>query len=83
MYVVAGQRVNSTRNFLASSYYPGRGDNSHALASVHQDSIFYAPNVDDDGCLSADDPVEDELPAELAQKHPNKFSESLVIEVSL
>ncbi|KAN0139137.1 hypothetical protein V8E53_003026 [Lactarius tabidus] len=64
-----------------SSYYPGRGDDNHVLARVNQgNSVFYAPEVDDDGCQSEDDPVEDELPAELALKYPNKFSESLGIE---
>ena len=56
----------------------------HALASLNQEtSVFYTPKVDDDDSQSDDDPVEDELPAELALKQPNKFSESLVIEVSL
>ena len=78
MFVVADQRI------VASSYYPGRGDNSHVLTSLNQEtSVFYTPKVDDDDSQSDDDPVEDELPAELALKQPNKFLESLVIEVSL
>ena len=78
MSVVADQCI------VALSYYPGRGDNSHALASLNQEtSVFYTPKVDDDDSQSDDDPVEDELLAELALKQPNKFSESLVIEVSL
>lgn len=78
---MAGQRTHE--KFSALSYYPGRGDNNHPLASIHQESLFYAPEVDDDGPLSEEDPVEDELLAFDTQKHPNKFSESLVIEVSL
>ncbi|KAN0126122.1 hypothetical protein V8E53_015374 [Lactarius tabidus] len=63
-----------------SSFYPGRGGN-HVLAHLVQgNSAPYAPEVDDDGCLSEDDPVEDELTADLALKYPNKFSESLGIE---
>ena len=65
------------------SYYPGRGDNSHALASVNDSSVFYTPNVDDEGDQTEEDPLDDELPTDDAQKHLNKFSESLLIEVSL
>ena len=81
MFVVADQHI------VVSSYYPGRGDNSHVLASLNQEtSVFYTPKVDNDDSQSNDDPVEDELPAELVLKQPNKsnkFLESLVIEVSL
>ena len=81
MFVVADQHI------VVSSYYPGRGDNSHVLASLNQEtSVFYTPKVDDDDSQSDDDPVEDELLAELVLKQPNKsnkFLESLVIEVSL
>ena len=68
--------------FTASSYYPGRGDNNHSLAALSQNSIFYAPSVDNDGSQTEDDPVDDELPVLDAQKHPNKFSESLAVEVN-
>lgn len=72
-------------NFPASSYYPGHGDhnNTHVLPSGNQDSIFYTLKVNDEGSQTEEDPAEDELPAEDAQKHPSKFSESLAIEVSL
>lgn len=79
---MAGQRTQH-EIFQASSYYPGRGDNTHALASINDSSIFYTPDVDDDGDQSEEDPLDDELPTDDAQKHLNKFSESLLIEVSL
>ena len=79
---MAGQRTQR-EIFQASSYYPGRGDNTHALASINDTSIFYTPEVDDDGDQSEEDPLDDELPTDDAQKHLNKFSESLLIEVSL
>ena len=72
-------------NFSASSFYPGRGDTTHVLARLNQgNSVVYAPDVNDDGSETEDeDPIEDKHAVELALKHPSKFSESLVIEVSL
>ena len=70
-------------NFQASSYYPGRGDNSHALASVNDLSIFYTLDVDDDGDQTEEDPLDDELPIDDAPKHLSKFSESLLVEICL
>ena len=67
--------------FQVSSYYPGRGDNSHALASVNDLSFFYTPDVDDDGNQTEEDPLDDELPIDDAPKHVSKFSESLLVEV--
>ncbi|KAN0125340.1 hypothetical protein V8E53_015597, partial [Lactarius tabidus] len=62
------------------SFYPGCGGN-HVLAHlVQENSAPYAPEVDDNGCLSEDNPVEDELTADLALKYLNKFSESVGIE---
>ncbi|KAN0141464.1 hypothetical protein V8E53_000709 [Lactarius tabidus] len=62
-----------------SSFYPGCGDN-HVLAHlVQENSAPYTPEVDDDGCQSEDDPVEDELTADLALKYLNKFLETLGI----
>ncbi len=60
--------------------YPGRGDNTHVLDC--QNYTFHTPEVDDDGS-ETEYLTEDEHAVELALKHPNKFSESMVIEVSL
>ena len=67
-----------------SSFYPGHGDNSHELASFAHDENtgFYLPEVDDEGTETDEDPANDEQALELALKFPNKFSESLAIEVS-
>ncbi|KAF8259580.1 hypothetical protein EI94DRAFT_1813136 [Lactarius quietus] len=71
-----GKRLERT-----SSFYPGRGDHSHALARLDPAlSTFHTPDVDDDGSLTEDDPVEDDHAVELALKFPNKFSESLAVE---
>lgn len=71
-----------TRNFLVSSFYPGRGDNCRELASLaHGSSGFHPPEVDDEGSETEEDPSDDEPPVEVAFKFPNKFSESLVVEV--
>ena len=67
--------------FQASSYYPGRGDNSHALASVNDLSFFYTPDVDDNGNQTEEDLLDNELPIDDAPKHLSKFLESLLIEV--
>jgi hypothetical protein len=87
---VASQRVNSGEIFPASSFYPGRGDTTHVLAhpSLNQASyVFHTPQVDDDGLDDGseieEDPMDDEPATDLSLKAPNKFSESLVIEVSI
>ena len=71
--------------FPVSSFYPGRGDTTHVLAHLNQgNSVAYAPEVDDDGSeTEEEDPIEDKRTVELTLRHPNKFSESLVVEVSL
>jgi hypothetical protein len=69
--------------FSASSFYPGRGDNSHELASLNYGkSGFHTPEVDDEGTETEEDPADEERSIELALKFPNKFSESLAVEVS-
>ena len=65
----------------ASSFYPGRGDDSHLLARL--DNAFHTPEVDDDGFVTDNDSIVDDDAVELALQAPNKFSESLAIEVSL
>jgi hypothetical protein len=79
------QRVNNEK-ISASSFYPGRGDNTHPLAHLDHASgnyTFHTPEVDDDGSETEDDSIDDGHTAELALRHPNKFSEAMVIEVSL
>ena len=83
---MASQRVNSGKIFPVSSFYPGRGDTTHVLAhpSLNQASyVFHTPQVDDDGSEIEEDPMDDEPATDLSLKAPNKFSESLVIEVSI
>ncbi|KAF8261448.1 hypothetical protein EI94DRAFT_1705512 [Lactarius quietus] len=41
---------------------------------------FHTPQVDDEGSVTEEDPMDDEYTVELALKQPNKFSESLAIE---
>ena len=66
----------------ASSFYPGRGDNAHPLARLDpEDNMHHTPDVDDENSETEDD-SDDENAVELALKAPNKFSESLAIEVS-
>jgi hypothetical protein len=66
----------------ASSFYPGRGDDSHVLARLDK-ANFHAPPVDDENSETDDDSMEDDNTVEFALKQPNKFSESLAIEVSM
>ncbi|KAN0141184.1 hypothetical protein V8E53_000940 [Lactarius tabidus] len=76
--VVKGKQAELQRT---SSFYPGRGDNTHALARLdHGNYTFHAPTVDDDGAVSDDDSADDNQAVELALKYPNKFSESVAIE---
>jgi len=72
------------KKISASSFYPGRGDNTHPLARIDHGNTFHTPQVDDDGSETDDDSIDDGHAAEFAFKqHPNKFSESMAIEVSL
>jgi hypothetical protein len=72
--------------FLALSFYPGRGDTTHPLASLAHfnvdDQVFYNPNVDDRDNDFEEDYNEDEEIAELALKNPTKFAEVMATEVS-
>ena len=65
------------------SFYPGRGDNSHELASLAHDENTgsHLPEVDDEGAETDEDPADEEQTLELALRFPDKFSESLAIEV--
>ena len=74
----------STRHLTkisATSFYPGRGDDNHLLARL--DNAFHVPEVDDDGFGTDEDSIVDDDTVELALQAPNKFSESLAVEVSL
>jgi hypothetical protein len=76
--------VCNNEKISASSFYPGRGDNTHVLAQLdHGNHAFHAPGMDDDGFETEEDFLDDEHTVELARKYPSKFSESMVIEVSL
>ena len=70
-----------TWKISALSFYPGRGDNSHELASFAHDENTgsYLPEVDDEGTETDEDPADDEQALKLALKFPNKFSESLAM----
>ena len=73
-----------TWKISASFFYPGSGDNSHELASFahNENTGSYLPEVDDEGTETDEDPANDKQALELTLKFPNKFSESLAIEVS-
>jgi hypothetical protein len=76
--------LNQQRNFSASSFYPGRNDNTHVLARLnHENYTSHTPEVDDEGSETEEDLIDDDHTDELSLRHPNKFSESLAIEVSL
>jgi hypothetical protein len=77
VHVVTSQHVGK---FSASSFYPNRGQVHPRLNQGN--SVLHAPEVDDDGTETEDDPLEDDHTDELALRHPNKFSESLAVEVS-
>ncbi|KAN0127722.1 hypothetical protein V8E53_011748, partial [Lactarius tabidus] len=62
-----------------SSFYPGRGDDSHVLACLDK-ANFHAPPVDDENSETDDNSMEDDNTVKFALKQPNKFSESLAIE---
>ncbi|KAF8262772.1 hypothetical protein EI94DRAFT_1742680, partial [Lactarius quietus] len=75
---VRGKRVTLERT---SSFYPGRGDNTHTLTHIdHGNLDFHTPEVDDDGFETDDDSADDEQTVQLALKHPSKFSESVTVE---
>jgi hypothetical protein len=62
----------------ASSFYPGRGDTTHPLASLnHENQDFHNPDVDN-GSETEDD--DDEI-AELSLKNPARFSQIMATEV--
>ena len=81
MYLYMLSQTN-LQKFSASSFYPGRGDNTHVLAHVdYAVPPFHGPPVDNDN-VQTDESVEDDEAVELAHKYPNKFSESMANEVS-
>ncbi|KAF8264431.1 hypothetical protein EI94DRAFT_1703253 [Lactarius quietus] len=72
-----GKRLERTLSF-----YPGCHDTTHAPSHLDQGNLsFHTPQVDDEGSVTEEDPMDDEYTVELALKQPNKFSESLAIEV--
>ncbi len=81
-YLCMLSRVNN-EIFLALSFYPGHGDNSHVLTHPDcQNFAFHTPEVDDDGSDTEAYSTEDKHAVELALRNSTKFSESMVIEVS-
>ena len=73
MYVVTHEL---TTEISASSFYPGHGDNTHALTHIdYMIPPFNTPAVDDDK-------AEDDKAAEPAANYPNKFSKNVAKEVS-
>ena len=82
IYLCMLSPINLRRKFSASSFYPGRGDSTHALAHIdYAIPPFNAPAVDDDN-VDTDDEAEDNEAVELASKYPNKFSKNVAKEVS-
>jgi hypothetical protein len=56
----------------------------HLLARLnHENYTSHTPEVDDEGSATEEDSIDDNHTVELSLRHPNKFSESLAIEVSL
>jgi hypothetical protein len=76
-----------TKKSQVSSYYPGHGDHSHVLARLDHANrdMFHSPAVDDDCTETEEDQTddEDEDTVKNTHKHPTKFSESMLLEVSL
>jgi hypothetical protein len=69
----------TNEKFSASSFYPGRGDTTHPLASLDpENQDFHNPNVDN-GSETEDD---DEEIVDLSLKNPARFSEIMATEVS-
>ena len=81
MFIFVVTSTHHLTKISATSFYPGRGDDNHLLA--HLDNAFHVPEVDDDGFGTDEDLIVDDNTVELALQAPNKFSESLAIEVSL
>lgn len=72
----------SNKKISAASYYPGRGDTTHPLASLDPENrVFHNPNVDDSETETDDD--DDEEIVELALKNPGRFAQVMAVEVSL
>lgn len=67
----------------ASSYYPGRGDDTHVLSYIKAvNDHFPDPDVDD--CAeSEEDSDDDQQIVELALQNSSVFSEAVATEVSL
>jgi hypothetical protein len=71
--------LQTNEKISASSFYPGRGDTAHPLASlVPENQDFHNPNVDND----SETEDNDEEIVELALKNPARFSEVMITEVS-
>ncbi|KAI9448875.1 hypothetical protein BJY52DRAFT_1193093 [Lactarius psammicola] len=74
--VAKGKQLERT-----SSFYPGRGDNTHVSTRLdHPNYAFLTPEVDDDGSETEECLTEEEHAVELALRHPSKFLESMAIE---
>jgi hypothetical protein len=57
----------NNQKISVSSFYPGRGDNTHPLAHLdHGNYTFHTPEVDNDGSVTDDDSIDDGHTAELA-----------------
>jgi hypothetical protein len=79
--------LKQIKKFKAPSFYPGRGDTTHPLASLARfnadDEVLYNPNVDDRDNDFEEDGNEDEEIVELALKNPAQFATVMATEVSL
>jgi hypothetical protein len=72
----------SNKKNSATSYYPGRGDTTHSLASLDPENrALHNPNVDDSETETDED--DDEEIVELALKNPARFAQVMAVEVSL
>jgi hypothetical protein len=65
----------------ASSYYPGRGDNTHPLSRIDPDD--HDTDSDDLVIETEEDWMDDEHMVKLTQGPPSKFSEAIAREVSI
>ncbi|KAF8259409.1 hypothetical protein EI94DRAFT_1707126 [Lactarius quietus] len=71
-----GKRLERTLSF-----YPGHHDTTHVPSHLNQGNLsFHTPQVDDEGSVTEEDPMDDKYTVKLALKQPNKCSESLAIE---
>ena len=77
--------LTDNKKISVASYYPGRGDNTHVLASLDHGNrdTLHAPAVDDENSVTEEDLTDEEYEdaVELAHKHPIKISESVAVEV--